>query len=68
MNPKKHGFPDLEERQAVLGERRRLKMAGSAHAYVRGNTLQFYEWLEAGRGRCLTDRRCGFAGIAMSAI
>jgi uncharacterized protein (DUF2252 family) len=50
MNPKKHGFPDFEERQAVLGERRRLKMADSAHAYVRGNTLQFYEWLEAGRG------------------
>jgi uncharacterized protein (DUF2252 family) len=38
------------ERQAVLEERRRLKMARSAHAYVRGNTLQFYEWLEAGSG------------------
>jgi uncharacterized protein (DUF2252 family) len=22
-------------------------MAGSAHAYVRGNTLKFYEWLAA---------------------
>jgi uncharacterized protein (DUF2252 family) len=38
------------QRQAVLEERRRLKMARSAHAYVRGNTLQFYEWLEAGSG------------------
>jgi uncharacterized protein (DUF2252 family) len=38
------------ERQAVLEERRRLKMARSAHAYVRGNTLQFYEWLNAGSG------------------
>src|SRR6202166_2248781 len=38
------------ERQAVLEERRRLKMARSAHAYVRGNTLQSYEWLEAGSG------------------
>jgi uncharacterized protein (DUF2252 family) len=37
-----------ENRQAVLEERRNLKMAGSAHAYVRGNTLQFYEWLKAG--------------------
>jgi uncharacterized protein (DUF2252 family) len=37
-------------RQAVLEERRRLKMARSAHAYVRGNTLQFYEWLTAGSG------------------
>jgi uncharacterized protein (DUF2252 family) len=34
-------------RQAVLEERRKLKMARSAHAYVRGNTLQFYEWLKA---------------------
>jgi uncharacterized protein (DUF2252 family) len=25
-------------------------MARSAHAYVRGNTLQFYEWLKAGSG------------------
>jgi uncharacterized protein (DUF2252 family) len=33
-------------RQSVLEERRRLKMARSAHAYVRGNTLQFYEWLK----------------------
>src|ERR1700712_3049236 len=38
------------DRQAVLEERRRLKMARSAHAYVRGNTLQFYEWLKAGSG------------------
>jgi uncharacterized protein (DUF2252 family) len=50
MKAKNHRLPDLEERQAVLSDRRRLKMAGSAHAYVRGNTLQFYEWLEAGRG------------------
>jgi uncharacterized protein (DUF2252 family) len=47
MKAKNHSFPGLEERQAVLSDRRRLKMAGSAHAYVRGNTLQFYEWLEA---------------------
>jgi uncharacterized protein (DUF2252 family) len=38
------------DRQAVLEQRRRLKMARSAHAYVRGNTLHFYEWLEAGSG------------------
>jgi uncharacterized protein (DUF2252 family) len=37
-------------RQVVLEERRKLKMARSAHAYVRGNTLQFYEWLNAGSG------------------
>jgi uncharacterized protein (DUF2252 family) len=37
-------------RAAALEARRKLKMAGSAHAYVRGSTVQFYEWLE-GRGR-----------------
>src|SRR4030088_1860989 len=35
------------ERAPVLRERRNLKMAASAHAYVRGNTLYFYEWLAA---------------------
>lgn len=30
-------------------------MARSAHAYVRGNTARFYEWLEAGRGRSIPD-------------
>ncbi|HMH13818.1 MAG TPA: DUF2252 family protein [Edaphobacter sp.] len=34
------------DRLTVLEERRRLKMARSAHAYVRGNTIQFYEWLK----------------------
>jgi uncharacterized protein (DUF2252 family) len=34
------------ERGAALRETRNLKMAGSAHAYVRGNTLKFYEWLD----------------------
>lgn len=38
------------DRQAVLEERRRLKMARSAHAYVRGSTLHFYEWLKAESG------------------
>ena len=30
----------------TLEERRALKMASSAHAYVRGSTVQFYRWLE----------------------
>jgi uncharacterized protein (DUF2252 family) len=33
------------ERLPVLHARRDLKMARSAHAYVRGNTARFYEWL-----------------------
>jgi uncharacterized protein (DUF2252 family) len=40
-------------RQAALMERRRLKMAESAHAYVRGNTVKFYEWLEGATSAAL---------------
>ena len=43
------------ERQAILEERRNLKMARSAHAYVRGNTLKFYEWLESGAGKQIPE-------------
>jgi uncharacterized protein (DUF2252 family) len=35
------------KRKPVLAERQRLKMAESAHAYVRGNTVRFYEWLKS---------------------
>jgi len=34
-------------RAQALDARRKLKMASSAHAYVRGSTVQFYLWLEA---------------------
>jgi uncharacterized protein (DUF2252 family) len=37
----------ISERDASLRQPRNLKMAGSAHAYVRGNTHKFYEWLTA---------------------
>ena len=37
-------------RANALDARRKLKMASSAHAYVRGSTVQFYRWLE-GRGK-----------------
>ena len=38
--------PAPQHRQPRLARRRRLKMAGSAHAYVRGSTVQFYKWLQ----------------------
>jgi uncharacterized protein (DUF2252 family) len=39
-------FPESEaDRMALLEASRQRKMARSAHAYVRGNTKQFYEWL-----------------------
>jgi hypothetical protein len=40
-----------ELRAARLTQTRNLKMARSAHAYVRGNTVKFYEWLEASAGK-----------------
>ncbi len=37
-------------RAARLQQVRNLKMARSAHAYVRGSTVKFYEWLESRPG------------------
>ena len=42
---KDRAYPRFNERQSILFARRSLKMARSAHAYVRGNTRKFYEWL-----------------------
>ena len=42
-----------EERAATLVAAQRKKMAESAHRYVRGSTVKFYEWLERGRGDSL---------------
>ena len=35
-----------KRRAKVLLRTRNLKMARNAHAYVRGSTVKFYEWLE----------------------
>jgi len=45
--------PSAKDRAAILAERRNAKMARSAHAYVRGNTVKFYEWLETTQGKGL---------------
>src|SRR5260370_13555003 len=37
-----------KQRAIVLLRTRNLKMARNAHAYVRGITVKFYEWLEDG--------------------
>jgi uncharacterized protein (DUF2252 family) len=49
----KSGAPTLKERGEVLAAARRLKMARSAHAYVRGNTEKFYAWLDSASARDL---------------
>ena len=46
-------LPTPAERAAALKERRQLKMARSAHAYVRGNTKNFYDWLEGSTGQAV---------------
>ena len=38
--------PDAAARVQILETRRNMKMARSAHAYVRGSTQSFYDWLE----------------------
>ncbi|MEJ5976628.1 DUF2252 family protein [Novosphingobium sp. PS1R-30] len=40
---------DIANRASTLERMRALKMARSTHAYVRGNTIQFYEWLAGSR-------------------
>jgi uncharacterized protein (DUF2252 family) len=40
-----------KQRAKVLLRTRNLKMARNAHAYVRGSTIKFYEWLETGGGK-----------------
>ena len=51
MPVKDNTFPTPTERAAALKARRQLKMARSAHAYVRGNTKNFYDWLEGSTGQ-----------------
>ena len=54
-----------EERVPLLHERRDLKMATTAHAYVRGSTARFYEWLDTRAGRSLpTGPRVWICGDA----
>lgn len=46
-------FPSPNERHKILLTRRNRKMALSHHAYMRGNTTQYYEWLHSQRGHSL---------------
>jgi uncharacterized protein (DUF2252 family) len=55
MSNSRSGSPAHKQRPVILAERRNAKMARSAHAYVRGNTIKFYEWLETAAGKSLPD-------------
>ncbi len=47
---KKPGSVAPKDRAPALRALRNLKMARSAHAFVRGSTQKFYEWLETDEG------------------
>jgi uncharacterized protein (DUF2252 family) len=47
--------PSAKNRIAILADRRNAKMARSAHAYMRGNTVKFYEWLETSSAKALPE-------------
>jgi uncharacterized protein (DUF2252 family) len=46
----RRGAVRVQDRAELLRALQNSKMARSAHAFVRGNTVQFYEWLEAKHG------------------
>ncbi|HEX7935323.1 MAG TPA: DUF2252 domain-containing protein [Paraburkholderia sp.] len=48
-------LPDPDARQSLLTTRRNSRMARSAHAYVRGSTSRFYEWLDGIEGHALPE-------------
>ncbi|MFM2085778.1 MAG: hypothetical protein RLZZ237_647, partial [Pseudomonadota bacterium] len=48
-------LPTPKQRRQLLLDRREAKMARSPHAYVRGNTAQYYEWLQAQPGHSLPE-------------
>jgi uncharacterized protein (DUF2252 family) len=48
-------YPSYPDRVAILRAHQRLKMARSAHAYVRGATKNFYDWLETSNGHAIPE-------------
>jgi uncharacterized protein (DUF2252 family) len=47
---KRPKYPTYAQRAEILRAAQTLKMARSVHAYVRGSTIKFYEWLEKAPG------------------
>jgi uncharacterized protein (DUF2252 family) len=55
MKNKRFKYPTAGMRRRLLSDRRNLKMAASAHAFVRGSTVQFYRWLGASGKRLVPN-------------
>ena len=47
--------PAAKDRLGILAQRRNAKMSRSAHAYMRGNTIKFYEWLETSCAKAVPE-------------
>lgn len=45
MTGRSGSLPEVDDRSQVLERARNKKMARSPHAFVRGSTVQFYDWL-----------------------
>ncbi len=54
-SPRPKNVPRADGRQRLLTARRNARMARSAHAYVRGSTTRFYEWLDGIEGHTLPE-------------
>jgi uncharacterized protein (DUF2252 family) len=52
---KKQSIAPPGERASRLENIRKGKMAQSPHAYVRGNTVRYYEWLEGAESGALPE-------------
>jgi uncharacterized protein (DUF2252 family) len=48
-------YPTYAQRAEILASAQKLKMARSVHAYVRGSTIKFYEWLAKTTGGFLPE-------------
>jgi uncharacterized protein (DUF2252 family) len=55
IDVRKPAIPTPGKRATFLDTRRNAKMAQSAHAYVRGNTVKFYDWLNDKNGKLLPE-------------
>ncbi|MDB5460246.1 MAG: hypothetical protein JWO72_1987 [Caulobacteraceae bacterium] len=55
MSAQPGNSPSPRQRLAILRRRRDEKMARSVHAYVRGSTVQFYDWLRETHRRRLPE-------------
>ena len=55
MKTKTQAYTAIKDRKPVLDALRNLKMARSVHAYVRGSTARFYDWLGGHDGLVLPE-------------